>query len=161
MDPVLRIYLRAEAGQIAVRHYSIDDVAELPQTSVRLNFAACSLSVSGFSTVVTNFEGKDYLTGRFRMLDGDGTPLYIPGLTVKVGDQVISPQYSSSDRYYIFFTPYSEDLDRILISADVSGCSHFEHEEEIPPRASDHGYALLLIVFTGIAAIVLLKLRKK
>jgi len=161
LDPVLRIYLRAEAGKIDVRHYSIDGVAEIPETTVRLDFAACSLSVSGFSVSTTSFSGKKYITGRFRILDGDGRPLFIPGLTVRIGEYVVSPQHSSSDMYYTFFAPYSGDVDRVVISADVSGCSHFEHEEEVRLGDSDGGWLFILVLLVGAAVIGFLRWRRK
>lgn len=157
-DPILRIYLRAEKGRIDVRHYAIENVAEIPQTEIRLSFAACSLSVSDFSAKLTKFDGKDYITGRFRIVDGDGKPLLIQNLSVQVGSQVITPQYSSSDMYYSFFAPYSEEIDKIIISADVSGCSHLEHEEQVSFQRSNYaGVVLVLLAVVAVAAAVYYK----
>jgi len=162
LDPVLRIYLRAENGKIDVRHYSVDNVAEIPRTTVRLDFSACSLTVSGFSVTVADFEGKRYIAGRFRVLDGDGRPVYIPGLTVKIGSHVISPQYSSTDKYYVFFVPYKGNEGRAVISADVAGCSRFEHEEKFSVRGAGQGAVfLLLLAVAFLAAVAFLKFRKR
>ena len=160
-DPVLRMYIRAENGKIDVKHYTILGATQIPDTEVSIHFAACSIRVADFSTALTNVNGQKYLTGRFRILDGD-SPVLIQGVSVQIGDQTISPQYSSTDMSYQFFAPYSEDAKTVIISADVPGCSHFEHEEYLSLHESSDwaGWILAGLVILGVVGIYILKKRR-
>ena len=152
-DPVLRIYLRAERGKLDVRHYAVDGFADenIPSADVSLRFAACSLRVADFSTGTTQMNGEEYLTGRFRVLDDQGAPLLVPNLRVYVGDQAFSPQYSSADMFYTFFAPYDPKIRQVRISADVPGCSHFEHVENVSLPMGPNPYVVALVAVAVVA----------
>lgn len=161
-DPVLRMYLRAENGKIDIRHYQVDDASEIPAADVSIRFASCSLSVADFSARRTKLEGKDYLTGRFRILGDDGKPVLIPNLTVRVGNQSLSPQHSSTDMYYSFFAPYADNIRSVVISADVPGCSHFEQTIPVQMQQGLDPVILLLFVLAVLAvAFAYLYVKKK
>ena len=152
-DPILRIYLRAERGKVDVRHYEIEGATEIPKTTTTVLFAPCSLRVAAFSAKLTRIGGKEYVAGRFKVVDSDGHPLLIPTLSVVVGDDAVSPQYSSATMEYVFFVPYDRAVDSVTISADVPGCSHFEHTEYISlERGNGQTLAVLVLLVAVLAA---------
>jgi len=161
LDPVLRMFLRAESGKIDVRHYEVSGVTGIVPIRTAVHFATCNLRIVNFSASLTTIDGRSYVTGRFSVFDGD-SPVLIPNLRVQIGDQVISPQYSSTDMSYQFFAPYSEDADAVIISADVPGCSHFEHEEYLSLHESNDwtGWVLAGLAILVAMGIYILKKRR-
>ncbi len=153
-DPLLRIHLNTDGGNIVVKQIAVGKTASVIEQ--RISFQACSLQVANVTTSIVEKDGYRVIVS-FQILDGD-SPVYVPNVRVRIGGKNVVPQYDPTLKVYVASANVVKGQTRIEITTNAEGCNSIGYTNEIylGESPSDTLKAILgLLAVAAIAAVLL------
>ncbi len=153
-DPLLRIYLELNKGNVATKAIKITGVSKEFAPRGVVSFGACDVTVADFNVI--HLMGKEYKI-RFQITD-KGTPIYANNVTINIDNRLVIPQRDDEILGYATTVRLSKGEHHAVVSASVPGCGETRYLKVFTTGKGQIVTVVVAVLVAVILAYVLIKI---